>query len=353
MPQLRKNPITREWVIIASERSRRPSDFRPAEDLSNRAPFNPNCPFCPGNELMTPPEVLAYRPRESEPNSPGWWVRVVPNKFPALLVEGDLDRIGFGMYDQMNGLGAHEVIVECPEHDKTIADVSHAQAEEVLWAYRDRCMDLSRDRRFKYVMLFRNHGRVAGASLEHAHSQLIALPMVPQNVLLQVEGAARYQEYHDRCIFCDMVRQELNYGERVVCMNDDFLAFCPFAAKYPFEICIMPRHHARAYMQEDRGKVASFAAILQDALGRLARCLNVPPYNFTLHTAPINQDRENDFHWHMAIMPRLTIAAGFEMGTGMYINVTSPEDAARHLRNSLTLELHTNGVEPVSMARIG
>lgn len=352
MPQLRKNPVTREWVIIATERSRRPSDFRSAEDLGSRPPFSQNCPFCPGNELMTPQEVLSYRPPESDPNSPGWWVRVVPNKFPALLVEGDLDRIGFGMYDQMNGLGAHEVIVDCPEHDKTIADVSHAQAEEALWAYRERCADLSRDVRFKYIMIFRNHGRVAGASLEHAHSQLIALPMVPQEALLQVEGAAKYREFHDRCIFCDMVRQEMNFGERVVCMNDDFLAFCPFAARYPFETWIVPRHHARSYMQEERAKISSFAEILQDALSRINLCLGSPPYNFTLHTAPINLDREPDFHWHLAIMPRLTIAAGFEMGTGMYINVTAPEDAARHLRNAVSLRVHTNGVEAPSMVEV-
>jgi UDPglucose--hexose-1-phosphate uridylyltransferase len=349
MPQLRKNPVTREWVIIASERSRRPSDFLQFEDLGSRAPFVPNCPFCPGNELMTPPEVLSYRPSSSPPNSPDWWVRVVPNKFPALVVEGDLDRIGFGMYDQMNGLGAHEIIVECPEHDRTIADVTHAQAEEIMWAYRDRCMDLSRDVRLKYIMLFRNHGRVAGASLEHAHSQLIALPMVPQDVQLQVEGAARYLEFHERCIFCDMVRQELNYGERVVCLNDHFIAFCPFAAKHPFEILVMPRYHARSYMHEDRGKISAFAALLQDALGRLNRCLNVPPYNFTLHTAPINLEREPDFHWHLAIMPRLTIAAGFEMGTGIYINVTAPEDAAGHLRNAVRPEDGTNGDDPLSV----
>jgi UDPglucose--hexose-1-phosphate uridylyltransferase len=351
MPQLRRDPVTREWVIIATERSRRPSDFKSSEDLQNKPSFNPNCPFCPGNELMTPPEVLAYRPQEAPPNGPEWWVRVVPNKFPALAIEGNLDRQGHGMYDLMNGIGAHEVIVECTEHDRNIATVSPQQAEEVFWAYRDRCLDLAQDGRFKYILLFRNHGRVAGASLEHAHSQLIALPMVPQDVAIKVEGAQRHAEYHERCIYCDMVKQELNFGERVICMNDDFIAFCPFAAKYPFETWIVPRHHSSSFIHETRERVGAFVEILQDSLRRIAQCLNFPPYNFTLHTAPINQDRERDFHWHLSIMPRLTIAAGFEMGTGIYINVTAPEEAAKHLRAATAPMPETNGVHERAAVR--
>jgi len=343
MPQLRKDPVTREWVIIATERSRRPTDFKAGEDLLGRPSFKPDCPFCPGNELMTPPEVLSYREADTMPNSPGWWVRVVPNKFPALAIEGQLNREGVGMFDMMNGIGAHEVLIECTEHDKSIATVSSLQAQEILWAYRDRCLDLRKDHRFKYILLFRNHGKVAGASLEHPHCQLIALPMVPQDVMIEIEGAERYYDYHERCIYCDMVKQETKFSERIVCMNDEFVAFCPFAAKYPFETWIVPRYHSRSFVEEERPRIDSFAAILQDALRRIAACLNHPPYNFTLHTAPINQEHDRDFHWHMAIMPRLTIAAGFEMGTGIYINVTAPEDAARHLRAATVPELEPNG----------
>lgn len=345
MPQLRKDPVTREWVVIATERSRRPTDFRSREDIQGKPPFSPTCPFCPGNEGMTPPELLAYRPADTAPNTPGWWVRVVPNKFPALAIEGQLDRTGFGLYDMMNGIGAHEVIVETPAHDKSIATASPLQAQEVLWAYRDRFLDLQQDRRFKYILLFRNHGKVAGASLEHAHSQLIALPMVPQDVALQLDGAQRHSEYHERCIYCDMVRQEISFGERIVCMNDEFVAFCPFAAKSPFETWIMPRDHSVSFAAEDRSRINSFAAVLQDVLNRVARCLNDPPYNYILHTAPINQERDRDFHWHLAVMPRLTIAAGFEMGTGIYINVTAPEDAAKHLRAATAPEVSGNGTE--------
>lgn len=172
---------------------------------------------------------------------------------------------------------------------------------------------------------------------------MIALPMVPQDVMLQIEGATRYYDYHERCIYCDMVKQEMSSGDRIVCMNDDFIAFCPYAAKYPFETWIMPRHHVSSFVQEDHQRVGAFAALLQDTLLRVGRCLNYPPYNFTLHTAPINQDRDRDFHWHLAIMPRLTIAAGFEMGTGIYINVTAPEEAAKHLRAATIPEVELNG----------
>src|ERR1041384_7800080 len=238
--------------------------------------------------------------------------------------------------------GAREVLVECTDHDKSPASVSPLQAQEVLWAYRDRHLDLMRDHRFKYILFFRNHGKIAGASLEHPHSQLIALPMVPQDVQLQIEGAARYNEYHERCIYCDMLKQEMGIGDRIVCMNEDFVAFCPFAGRFPFEIWIMPRRHSPSFVNEDRNRINAFAAILQDSLKRIAICLNSPPYNFTMHTAPINQDRDRDFHWHLAIMPRLTIAAGFEMGTGIYINVTAPEEAARHLRSATSPEFETN-----------
>ncbi len=343
MPQLRKDPVTSEWVVIATERSRRPMDFKSGEDMQDRPVFSPSCPFCPGNEQMTPPEVLSYRSPDSSPNAPGWWVRVVPNKFPALGIEGDLDRTGFGIYDMMNGIGAHEVIIEGTEHNRSIADIPHEEVQEVLWAYRDRHLDLMQDQRFKYILLFRNHGKVAGASLEHPHSQLIALPMVPQDVVLQLEGARRYHDYHDRCIYCDMIKQEVAFGQRVVSMNDDFIAFCPFAAKYPFETWILPRRHSISLAYEDRITINSFGAILQDSLGRIGACLNNPPYNFTLHTAPINQDKDRDFHWHLSIMPRLTIAAGFEMGTGIYINVTAPEEAANHLRSVGTPEIEANG----------
>lgn len=336
MPQLRKDPVTHEWVIIATERSKRPNDFtNPNEDVCQKPSHSEKCPFCTGNESMTPPEVLAYRDPGSRPDTEGWWVRVVSNKFPALAIEGELDRQGVGMYDYMNGIGAHEVIVETPEHNRCIATISTDQATEVFWAARQRLIDLSRDQRFKYVLLFRNHGKVAGASLEHPHSQLVALPMVPKDISEEMRGVQRFYEYHERCIYCDMIRQEVNFGRRIIEENDAFIAFEPFAPKFPFETWVMPRAHRASLTEETTSDVAKLADIIQKALRRIARCLNYPPYNYTLHTAPVNLEREPHpyFHYHLEIMPRLTIAAGFEMGTGVYINVTAPEEAAEHLRS--------------------
>ena len=333
MPQLRKNPVTREWVIIATERSKRPSDFSQSEDLSTKPVFVDNCPFCPGNEDKTPPEVLAFRSDPAaQPNTPGWWVRVVPNKYPAFTIEGDLERSGVGMYDFMNGVGAHEVIIETPEHNKCMATISQHQAEEVWWACRQRMIDLARDPRFKYVSVFRNHGKAAGTSLEHPHSQLVALPMVPMGVYTEIRGADQHYDFHDRCIFCDMIRQERNYGERIVVETDDYLAFEPFAARFPFETWIMPKQHIKCFTDVDQKLLQGFVFVLQNVLRRMKVCLNNPPYNYTLHTAPSGTEKDHTFHWHLEIMPRLTIAAGFEMGTGIYINVTAPEDAAKHLR---------------------
>ena len=332
MPQLRKNPVTREWVIIATERSKRPSDFSWVEDTSHKPAFSEACPFCPGHEDQTPPEVLAFRGAPDTPNSPGWWIRVVPNKFPALAIEGGLDRSGVGMYDFMNGVGAHEVIIETPEHDKCMATIAPRQAEEAWWACCLRMVDLAKDPRFKYVSVFRNHGRTAGTSLEHPHSQLVALPMVPIGVCAEIAGADSHYDFHDRCIFCDMIRQERNYGERVVAETDDFLAFEPFASRFPFETWIMPKQHIRSFSDNAEEMIPGFVKVLQNILRRIGKCLNNPPYNYTLHTAPFEIEKEHIFHWHLEIMPRLTIAAGFEMGTGIYINVTAPEDAAAHLR---------------------
>ena len=334
MPELRKDPITQEWVVVATERARRPSDFTHLTIAEPDKPeYSPTCPFCPGKEQLTPPEILAFRDGR-EPNRPDWWVRVVPNKFPALAIEGDLNKRGVGMYDMMAGVGAHEVIIETPKHNQDPSQLSVNQMAEVLWAYRERYLDLRKDTRFKYILIFRNNGKVAGASLEHPHSQIIATPMIPIDVVNELEGATRYYQFRDRCIWCDMVQQEMSQGTRVVNATEHFLAFEPFASKFPFETWLLPKTHQASFAAMSRERMVEFAELLQDALGRISRCLNSPPYNFALHTAPCDREDSDVFHWHLVIMPRLTIAAGFEMGTGIYINVTSPEDAAKYLREA-------------------
>lgn len=341
MPQLRKNPVTREWVIIASERAKRPCDFFHGEKLRGSLPlYSASCPFCPGNEHMTPPAILAYRHNDGTagPDGPGWWIRVVPNLYPALAIEGGLGKVGLGLYDLMNGVGAHEVIIETPEHNKTFATMSEQQVADIIWAYRDRYLDLKRDRRFEYILIFRNFGETAGASLEHPHSQLIATPIVPIEATEELEGAARYYDFHDRCAFCDMVHQELDTGERLVLENEYFVAFEPFAAKYPFETWIVPKTHDPNFADMSKEEVGGFARAIRDCMARMALCLNQPPYNFTLLTAPLQMEggkTSQTYHWHLKILPRLTVEAGFEKGSGIFINVVPPEQAAQALRDAV------------------
>jgi UDPglucose--hexose-1-phosphate uridylyltransferase len=331
MPELRKDPITREWVVIAVERARRPRDFLTAS-VEEEKTNSERCPLCPGNEALTPPEILAFRDPSGEKDGSGWWVRVVPNKFPALAIEGDIKKAGYGMYDHMNGVGAHEVIVETDKHNACLASLTSKQVEDVLWAYRQRYLDLKKDSRMKFILFFRNHGRIAGASLSHPHSQLIATPMIPRDIVEEMEGARRYDQYRERCVYCDILRQELEEGERVVADNGDFLAFEPYASKYPFETWILPHRHAPSFAYISQQEQASLAQILRETLLRIRNCLGNPPYNYSLHIAPCDDDQKSLYHWHLEIFPRLTVAAGFEMGTGIYINVTPPEQAAAHLR---------------------
>lgn len=331
MPELRKDPITRRWVIIATERARRPSDFaRPPVVPST----NGSCPFCYGNEALTPPEIVAYGRNGAAPNSPGWAVRVVPNKFPALGIEGSLDRQGIGVFDRMNGIGAHEVIIETPDHTRTLAMLSEEQIELVLTAYRDRMVDLKRDVRFRYILIFKNHGEAAGASLEHTHSQLIALPVIPRQVSEEVENAEKYFFEKERCLFCDIIRQELEDGVRVIAQNTHCVALAPFAPRFPFETWILPRRHSSCFEEDAPEVYRATASMLRDILQRLDAVLSRPPYNYVIHTSPVGRERNEHYHWHIEMMPTLTKVAGFEWGTGFYINPTPPEEAARFLREA-------------------
>jgi len=331
MPELRKDPVVGRWVIISTERSRRPTSFEPVPPVKQPS----FCPFCPGQEDKTPPEVYALRPADGRPNSPGWRVRVVPNKFPALQIEGTLDRRGEGLYDKMNGVGAHEVVIETPEHAVDLADLPVEHLSQVLAAYRERIEDLHRDRRFRYVLIFKNHGANAGATLEHTHTQLIATPIIPRILQEELDGARRYFELKERCVFCDIVAQETaeENGRRVVAGSERFLAIEPFAPRFPFETWILPRRHAAAFQSlADDGEREDLARLLKDVLMRLNLALDRPPYNFVLHTSPVSDGDLEYYHWHIEIMPKLTRVAGFEIGSGFYINPTPPEDAAQFLR---------------------
>ena len=330
MPELRKDPVTNSWVIISTERGKRPSDF----GTEPRPPRPGFCPFCPGNEEKTPPEIVVYRNDGAAPNTPGWRVRVVANKFPALVIEGELERQTEGIYDKMSGVGAHEVIIETPDHDQTLPAMPEQKVEEVLWAYRDRILDLKRDPRFQYILVFKNHGEAAGASLDHTHSQLIATPIVPKRVQEEVDGVKQYYAEKRRCVYCDMVQQELADGGRMVSANDHFVAMAPFASQFPFETWIVPRTHEASFEDIGKQEYVSLARILKETLHRIERLLSDPPYNFVFHSAPVRQEKPVQYHWHIEITPRLTRLAGFEWGTGIYINPTPPEEAAQYLRDA-------------------
>ncbi len=340
MSRLRKDPIVVRWIIVSTERPKKPEEYIVEEPAGADDVSPAECPFCGGNEAKTPPEIASFRPEKTLPNAGGWWVRVIPSKFPVLHIEGNLEREGSGIYDWMNGIGAHEIIIESPEHNATLATLPQRAMEEVLMAYRDRMEDLKKDTRFQYTLIFKNEGLTAGATLEHTHSQLIALQIVPIQVQEEIDGAKRHYEIKERCIFCDIIRQELATPERVVEETRHFVVMVPFAPRFPFETWIYPKKHLCSYVDVTKEEIMDFSRTLRHTLQRLGKALNHPPYNYMLYTAPNRVPRRghwhtlnDDFHWHLEIMPRLTRVAGFEWGSGFYINPTPPEDAARYLRD--------------------
>ena len=237
----------------------------------------------------------------------------------------------------MNGIGAHEVIIETPNHRQTFPDMPDKSIEDVLWAFRDRIVDLKRDRRFKYILIFKNHGEAAGATLEHPHCQLIALPIVPRQVIEELEGASKYYELKERCIFCDMVQQESSGEEpRLVAENRRFVTISPYAPRFPFETCILPKNHEASFENASSADFESLAKMIKLVIGKMDAVLERPAYNMVLHTAPLVAGESADYyHWHIELIPKLTKVAGFEWGTGFYINPTSPEEAARYLREAV------------------
>ncbi len=337
MPELRKDPVIGRWVIISTERARRPDQFSSEVKDEKEDLF---CPFCEGKEANTPSEIYAIRPRSSSRNGPGWDLRVVPSISPFLRIEGDLDRRGNGLYDVMNGVGAHEIVVETNQHIANMADLSEEQITKVLNCYSDRIIDLGKDTRFKYVLVFKNYGKGAGGGeIKHTRSQLIATPVNPKRVKEELTGARLYYDYHERCVFCDLIKQELAQKERVILELDGFVAVSPFAARFPFETWILPKRHCCDYTCMDAESVRNLSRVLKTVLLKLKKGLNDPDYNYVIHTAPFRRQKagywktiDYDYHWHIEIMPRLTKVAGFEWGTGFYICPLPPEETAKFLR---------------------
>jgi UDPglucose--hexose-1-phosphate uridylyltransferase len=331
MPELRKDYVTDTWVVFSTWRAQRPIEAK--KGSSSSKPAAP-CPFCPGNEHMTPPEILAYR-SDGEVNGPGWWVRCVPNKYPALIIEGEVKRRVSQIFQSVNGVGAHEVIIETPDHYANLASLDEKQIYDIICAYRDRYVDLTKDTRFRYILIFKNHGVEAGASLAHPHSQLIATPIIPRRIMDELRSSRDfYESVGGSCIYDEIVEEEMASGDRVVAENHEFLAICPYASRFPFETWIMPKEHEVHFEDMGDGERHVLASMLKDVFSRLDGLLNDPPFNYYIHTAPCDRKDHRYYHWHLEITPRISNTAGFERGTGFYINPVPPEDAARLLREA-------------------
>ena len=340
MSQLRFDPLQERWVIIPSGRARQPSDFFVSRE-EIRLAFSP---FSEGNEGRTPPEVFALRPEGGEPNTPGWEVRVVPNKFPVLGIEGDTAIRVDGPHEWMDGVGVHEVVVESPDARKDLTDLTPEHVAKVFRACQVRLRDLVRDRRLRYLLVFKNHGVEAGSTISHSHTQIIGLPVTPITLRQELQASRKHYDNTENCLFCDLLKSEIARGDRVIVQNDLCVAVAPYASRFPFEVTVSPTAHAHDFSESSDELLDAFGAIVHDVLLRIKHVLKDPPYNFALHTAPNVeaeprpadhwQTLDRDFHWHLEIMPRLTRVAGLEWGSGIYVNSMPPEDAAAFLRDA-------------------
>lgn len=339
MPELRRDPVMGYWTIMATERGWRPMEYR-AKKAANERP----CPFCEGHESETTSEVHAVRKPGTAPNKPGWQVRTIVSKLP-ILAEGAVgtESHGEGVYNWREGVGRHEIIIESPQHEVDLDELPLPAIESVVGTYVQRFIELEKDERFAYALLFKNHGVVSGSAkdvIRHSRSQLIALPITPKRAKEELLGAKNYFERSGRCGLCDVIRQEAADKVRVVAENDAFFAYCPFAARSPFEMWILPKMHQADFGRLEPADLSKLAQVLKTCLSKLRLLLDDPPYNLILHSAPFRHHSKNghwktieqDYHWYFQIMPRLTVSAGFEWGTGIYINPTPPEEAAALLK---------------------
>ena len=332
MSELRFDMATSDWVVFAPSRTLRPKDVRKCPPPGEPATNSTNCPFCPGHEAFTPPEIYAVRP-------PGlgvsdWKVRVFPNKFPALRIEENPAHFEDSYrFSSMGGCGAHEVIVESPSHDTALAQQPIEQIQLVLSTLQLRYRDLMRDKRFQTLVIFKNHGLTAGTSLQHPHWQLIATPVVPRLLRVQHIEAEEYFDRHGACLFCVMLERELEAESRILARNDDYVAFLPFASHVPFETWIMPRRPQSSFAFVEPPQLARLAEMIKTSLGKLHAGLDNPDYNLTIDDVPRGDEQKDYFRWHMRILPRLSTPAGFELGSGMSINTVLPEEGAAFLRD--------------------
>jgi UDPglucose--hexose-1-phosphate uridylyltransferase len=329
MSEFRQNMASKEWVIVAPLRGKRPSDF--IKVSLKREPLPPHkadCPFCRGNEALTP-QALYLKPESGD-----WQIRVVPNKYAALQPDTTAARTHVGAFLSANGYGVTEVVIETPEHNKTIATMELSEISAILTAYRERFSQISQNENINLITIFRNFGPLAGTSLEHPHSQIIATPLVPPHIRNQIERSILYHDEYGRCVYCDMLAEELRQKERIVLENDSFVAFCPWAARTPFEARIYPKRHAASYLSITEKEIGDLAWILRAILAKIYNTLQNPDYNYVLHCSPVDELHARCLHWYFIIIPKIGTPAGFEIGSGIFINTVPPEDSARFLREA-------------------
>ncbi len=328
MSELRQDPTTYDWVIIAKERARRPHDFGKKEKNRRSLPDrDEECPFCPGNEGRTPDAEAVY----GSPDN--WRIRVVRNKFAALTPEGSTDREQAGMFRKTHGYGRHEVIIETPFHNRCIAFMSDEHVEDLIRAYRDRYLALKKDPNIKVIIIFKNHGEAAGTSLEHPHTQIVASPIVPPFIRRRYEIATQHFDNTGHCLYCDLLYDEVQSGRRIVGETQYFVALHPYASRYPFETWIMPKIHSSSFGNIVDMEIGELAKLLKEILLKFYHALHDPDFNLIIHTSPVDDEHKTYYLWHIQIIPRLTLAAGFELGSGIYINSAMPEETAAFMRD--------------------
>jgi len=332
MPEFRKDPITRRWVIFSTERSKRPSDYGKVTQIKEEN----DCPFCEGNEAMTPPEIFAIR-NGTEADGPGWKVRLIPDKFSIFEKNEELTKKAHGIYDKMSATGVHELIIETPNHMGSIHNLSYEEIETFLKVTKMRFNDLKNDYRIQYILFVKNYGSEAGAkfSHSHSHSHILGLPVIPKRVKEEIDGAKDYYDFRERCIFCDIIFEELSDDIRVIMNNEEFVALSAYAGRFPYETHIYPKKHIASFENTPDYMMKELSVILKDTIKSLYDTLGNPAYNVVLHTSPVNQIMPVLYHWHIEIMPRINKVAGFEWGSGFYINSVLPEDAAEAMKEQL------------------
>jgi UDPglucose--hexose-1-phosphate uridylyltransferase len=328
MAELRQNMATKEWVIVADQRAKRPSAYIESKKpviTETQLFHDPNCPFCPGNEELDL-EVERF------PVTGAWQTRVVRNRYPALSEAGDVERTFDGVHRSITGVGYHEVVVEHPRHNTTLALMQVDELKLYLASMVSRGWEMQRDSRIEQIVYFKNHGQRAGASLRHPHSQIIGLPVVPNDIRRRIEEASRYFDDSGYCVYCTMIRDEVKNKVRIVDENEHFIAFVLYAAPAPFHMWILPRRHSVSFLYIQEDEVADLARMIRSVLRRLYIGLRDPSYNLIIRSAPSKEISNDYLHWYVTIVPRLSRSAGFELGSGIFINPAIPEESAAFLR---------------------